>query len=225
METPNNKKGKVVKTTELYYKGKRLNKFFKEAVIKTAEIKKENVSTPAKLKSFYQSNKDKFAILFEIGLETSLTGTTSVFKQFDKAATNEHHFFVNESGENKSITSNRAKFELAKLEQQLNVMFGSTGVEYSYKMGLDGSITIELPDEEELELLQEEPIEFVNDYLSQFGIKIYTSDESKRKKFISNEPKRKSYTDRVVSRFKEFRKEFNKERKKSAKGKAKRKKR
>lgn len=213
------------KPVELYYKGKRLNKFFKEAVIKTAEIKKQDISTPAKLKEFYKSNKDKFAILFEIGLESMLTSSTTVFKQFDKAKDNEHQFFINEFDDKKSITANRAKFELAKLEQELNVMFGSTGVEYSYKIGLDGTITIDLPNEEELELLQGEPTEFVNDYLSQFGIKIYTSDESKRKKFIANEPRRKSYSDRVVSRFKQFRKEYNKERKKSAKNKAKRKKR
>jgi hypothetical protein len=212
-------------STDLFYKGKRINKFFKEAVVKTAQIKKEDISTPAKLKKFYSSNKEKFAILFEIGLETSLASTTTVFKQFDKANDNGHNFYISEFTDKKSISANRAKFELAKLEQQLNVMFGSTGVEYSYKMGLDGSITIDLPEEEELELLQEEPVEFVNDYLSNFGIKIYTSDESKRKKFIANEPRRKSYTDRVVSRFKEYRKIYNKERKKTAKGKAKRKKR
>jgi hypothetical protein len=219
------KKAKKPKNYDLYFKRKRLNNFFKGAVIKTAEIKKVDISTPAKLKKFYNENKESFAPLFEMGLETQLTSTTTIFNQFDVAANNEHEFYLDELGEKHLITEKEAKFRIAQIEQQLNVLLGSTGVEYSYKIGMDGIITISLPTEDEIELLVDEPVEYVNDYLSGFGIKIYTSDESKRKKFIKNEPKRRKYSDRVVQRFKQFRKEYNKEKAKSTKGKTKRKKR
>jgi hypothetical protein len=219
------KKPATTKGTGLYYKGKKLNKEFTGVVEKVAQIKKENVSTPAKLKRFYEENKDTFGILFDVGLETGLAGSSKVFNQFETAESNNHNFFIKESGETKEISANRAKFELAKLEQHLNTIFGSTGVEFSYKVKLDKSITIEIPDEEELEALQDEPVEFINDYLSNYGVKMYTSDESKKKKYLDNEPKRKSYSDRVTKRFKEFRKEYNAEKRRSAKSKTKRKKR
>lgn len=222
---PVKKKASKKKPPELYYKGKRLNNSFKEAVKKVGSLKKVDISTPAKLKHFYEQNKETFSTLFEIGLETPLAGSSKVFNQFDKAEDNEHEFYKEEFGELKPISAKNAKFELAKLEQHLNVIFGSTGVEYSYKKKLDNSVIISIPDEEELEALESEPVEFINDYLSNFGIKIYTSDESKKKKFLSNEPKRKSYSERVNTRFKQYRKEYNKSKRKATKGKTKRKKR
>lgn len=206
---------KPVQSKDLYYKGKKLNKFFKEAVEQTARIKKVKVNTPTRLKTFYESNKDKFGKLFEMGLETSLNSSTKVFDQFDKAEANKHEFFIEKSGKVKPTTAKDAKFELAKLEQQLNVLFGSTGVEYSYKKKLDNTTIISLPDEEELEELQGETTEDISDYLSEYGIKIYTSDKA-QKKYKENETRRKSYTERTTNRFKEFRKERNKERKQAA---------
>lgn len=200
----------------LYYKGKRLNKSFQEAVIHVAKIGKHNVSTPAKLKKFYEGHKDKFAKLFEIGLETQLKGSTTIFNQFDKAEENEHDFFIETPKGVKPITAKNAKFELSKLEQKLNVMFESTGVEYSYKKKLDNSVIIAMPSESDLEDIQDEPVEFINDFLSDYGIKIYTSDPGKRKKYKENEPKRKSYSETVTKRFKKFRKEHNKEKREQA---------
>jgi chemotaxis receptor (MCP) glutamine deamidase CheD len=225
IKKPLRKKKVVKKSTDLYFKGKRLNKFFKGAVEQTARIKNVDISTPAKLKKFYESNKDAFGNLFDIGLETQLKGSSTVFNQFDVAKAHEHEFMLEQHDKTVPITAERAKFELAKLEQQLNVMFDSTGVEYSYKMKLDGSVIVSVPSEQDLEDIQDEPVEFINDFLSDYGIKIYTSDPSKRKKFIENEPKRKTYSDRVKNRFKQFRKEYNKTRKKTTKSKTKRKKR
>lgn len=200
---------------ELYYKGKRLNKFFKQAVEQVANIRKEDISTPTKLKKFYDSNKPKFEKLFEIGLETQLKGSTTIFNQFDLAEKNGHSFFIEQNEKVIPITAKNAKFELAKLEQFLNVIFGSTGVEYSYKKKLDNSTIISLPSESDLEDIQDEPVEFINDFLSDYGIKIYTSEPTKKKKFKRNEPKRKSYSTKVTERFKKFRREYNKEKKSS----------
>lgn len=200
---------------ELYYKGKRLNKFFKQAVEQVANIRKEDISTPTKLKKFYDSNKPKFEKLFEIGLETQLKGSITIFNQFDLAEKNDHSFFIEQNEKVIPITAKNAKFELAKLEQFLNVTFGSTGVEYSYKKKLDNSIIISLPSESDLEDIQNEPVEFINDFLSDYGIKIYTSDPTKKKKFKQNESKRKSYSTKVTERFKKFRREYNKEKKSS----------
>lgn len=225
MAKKNKAKSVKPKSTELYYKGKRLNKFFKGAIEKVAQIKKQDISTPKKLKDFYNSNKETFSVLFEIGIETQLQGSTTVFNQFDTAKDNEHEFFVEKDGKQISVSANEAKFQLAKTEQQLNVLLGSTGVEFSYKKKLDNTVYINLPSEEEIEELIDMPVEFINDYLSDYGIKIYASDESKKKRFNENEPKRKSYSGKVTARFKQFRKEYNREKREAAKSKTKRKKR
>lgn len=210
---------------KLYYKGKALNKFYKDAVIKTAQAKRVDISTPEKLKTFYDSNKEKFALLFDIGLETQLSGTTKIFNEWSLAEDNKHPFFMEKDGKKEKTSANRVRFELAKLEHELNVLLGSTGVEYSYKIGMNGDIVASFPDENEIEAIAEEPVDFINDYLSNYGIKIYTSDETKRKKFTKNEPRRKQYSERIEQRLKIFRKEYNKEKRKGKKGKTKRKKR
>lgn len=219
----------------LYYKGKKLNKFFVEAVKEVGRIKKAKINTPLQIKKFYELNKDKFSKLFDIGLETQYKGTSTVFGQFDKAENNNHEFFIEQSGKQKQTTAKNAKFQLAKLEQHLNTVFGSTGVEYSYKKKFDNSTIITIPDEEELEALEDEPTEVINDYLSEYGIKIYTSDGRKKRKYAKNKPRRKQYSERIETRLKQFRKDVRKEkaesnrksnrRKKSSKTKTKRKKR
>lgn len=210
---------KKSKSHELYYKGKRLSKGFKETVKETARIKKVDVSTPAKLHEFYTKNKTNFASLFEIGLDTSPASTTKVFKEFEQAQSSKKDFYFDEFGEKIKISAANAKFELAKLEHQLNIMFDATGVEFSYKVKLDNTITISLPTEEELEMLQAEPVELINDYLSAFGIKIYLSDPNQRKKSVTDETRNKrnkKYSDRINQRFKQYRKEYNAERKKKS---------
>jgi len=212
-------KKKEYKSYNLYYKGKIITKGFKDTVKETARIKKIDVSTPEKLKDFYNTNKSKFASLFEIGIDTSPSSTTKVFKEFQQAEDSKKEFYFDEFGEKIPISAKQAKFELAKLEHQLNIMFEATGVEFSYRIKLDNTITIILPTEEELEMLQSEPVELINDYLSAFGIKIYLSDPSQRKKTISDETRNKrnkQYSDRINKRFKQYRKEYNIERKKKS---------
>lgn len=210
---------KKSKSNELYYKGKRLSKGFKETIKETARIKKIDVSTPEKLHKFYNDNKANFSTLFEIGLDTSPANTNKVFKEFEQAQNADKDFYFDEFGEKIKISAANAKFELAKLEHQLNIMFEATGVEFSYRVKLDNTITISTPTEEELEMLQNEPVELINDYLGAFGIKIYISDPSQRKKTVTDETRNKrnkTYSDRVNKRFKQYRKEFNAERKKKS---------
>lgn len=200
-------------SNRLYYKGKPLNKNFKEVVKKTASVKKQDVSTPEKLKEFYDSNKEQFGKLFEIGLETSEAASSKIYNDFNTAIENDKEFFfTDESGKAKSITGLNAKFEIARMEHTLRVMFDAVYVEFSYNLKLDGSITLNFPTDEELEEIQNEPTEFVNDYLAGYGIRIIVSDPE-GKKFKENESKRKRYSDKVEQRFKQFRREYNKERK------------
>lgn len=215
----------VKKSYKLYFKGKPITDRFKETVIKIASVKKVLVNTPKRLHDFYEKNKPGFTILFNMGLETIPTSTNKVFSDFDKAEQNGNDFFIEKGGVIKPVTEVQAKFELAKLEQELNVRFDSTGMEYSYKIKLDNTITIVIPTNKELNELEGEDIEVVIDYLAEFGINIYVSNKKRNKNYKDNEPYRNKYNARISDRLKKYRKQHREEvkqhQKRSKKNKAK----
>lgn len=206
-------KSKKSKSSALYSKGKKLTKFKEEFVKRVAASTNKDVSTPAKLKKFYESKKELFENHFESGLTSIPKSSTQVFTAIDKADQYGKKFFIERDGKKKEVSANELKYELSKIELQLNSMFESTGAEFSYKLDFENNITMSLPDIIDEDEYTDESLEVITDHFSEdYGINLYISEPKNKHERERHEQYKEEYTNKIKSRIKQY-----KPRKKSAK--------
>lgn len=149
---------KIVKGKQypMYLEGVKLNPKETDFVKRVAEIKGVNVSTPYKLRAFFNKYKEVFKIEFTSGVTSLKKTIPNIIKDIEKADKYKKKFIVRHDGKNpKEVSKEKFIWHLVTTENYINNALGTSFMQLPYTLSFQNEFEVNLPSHKAIKELEE----------------------------------------------------------------------